>query len=667
MQEQKKVIDLITISGNCRTRNSTFNQLKEYVPDGASLESYCFEEGIPPHINAKVLLLTGESFAQRLLDQGVSFGNSIVVIAKRTLNLDCIELLVSMSSCKNILVVNDSIASAMDAIENFQQIGFSDLNYIPFSPEVSVDTLNKDTIFCTLSVGEGELVPKGFDPVYEIGTRGISGETIAEVWGILGWGQDAVQKYINNYLERVISTTRRTAEFADHLDTANKNLFSVIDAVGDSLILYEPKTGLVIVANHHFKKFSSIEDNVMSKHISQIIKNELLVDFLLHTEDGKREILTEWNGKKFMVSRLSITGERNIGIFRSMDDIQTENSKLARHLVQQGFYSKYSFDDIRGISKEILETKALAQRLAHTDLNILIEGESGTGKELFAAAIHQESSRHDKPYVAINFSSINDSLMESELFGYEEGAFTGARRGGKAGVFEMANGGTIFLDEIGDISPKMQVGLLRVLQENEVMRIGGGRIRHVDLRIIAATNQNLQEKVRRGTFREDLYYRLKIGYLHIPPLRARSQDIAYLTRTLLDEEGGNQVDFSLELIKWFEKQPWHGNVRELKNIIIYMNALRTSNTLDFCNLPDVRYFQNNIKHEQISDVGCDDLLSLIEKLLKNEKLLGRRLLLEEARKNGLCQSEYALRKKLGELESRGCIIMGKGKIGIKRV
>jgi|GEM_PF-6992853 len=225
MQEQKKVIDFVTISGNCRTRNSTFNQLKEYVPDGASLESYCFEEGIPPHINARVLLLTGESFAQRLLDQGVSFENSIVVIAKRTLNLDCIELLVSMSSGKNILVVNDSIASAMDAIENLQQIGFSDLNYIPFGPEVAVDTLNKDTIFCTLSVGEGEFVPKGFDPVYEIGTRGISGETIAEVWGILGWGQDAVQKYINNYLERVISATRRKAEFANYLDTAIKNLF----------------------------------------------------------------------------------------------------------------------------------------------------------------------------------------------------------------------------------------------------------------------------------------------------------------------------------------------------------------------------------------------------------------------------------------------------------
>ncbi len=233
-----------------------------------------------------------------------------------------------------------------------------------------------------------------------------------------------------------------------------------------------------------------------------------------------------------------------------------------------------------------MKPKNRALRLAQTDLNILIEGESGTGKELFASAIHRASKRSDKPYIAINFSSLNDSLMESELFGYEEGAFTGARRGGKAGVFEMANGGTIFLDEIGDISQKMQVGLLRVLQEKEVMRIGDGRIRYVDVRIIAATNQNLLEKVRQGLFREDLYYRLKIGYLYIPPLRKRKEDIPYLAQKLMSENGGEGLSMTPELLDWMKNQPWNGNVRELKNMIIYMNALHDGNQLSMKDIPE---------------------------------------------------------------------------------
>ena len=198
------------------------------------------------------------------------------------------------------------------------------------------------------------------------------------------------------------------------------------------------------------------------------------------------------------------------------------------------------------------------------------------------------------------------------------------------------------------------------------MSIAGERIRYVDVRIIAATNQNLLEKVRQGLFREDLYYRLKIGYLYIPPLRKRKEDVPYLAQKLLLQNGGSGVSMTPELLRWMEKQPWNGNVRELKNLIIYMNALRTGNLLDMEDIPEGEY----VHPPEISCNGTphdpgDQLLVLIETLLSQNGLLGRRQLLEEAKASGICMTEYRLRKTLKMLEEDGKIIMGKGKVGIR--
>ncbi|MBR5488258.1 MAG: sigma 54-interacting transcriptional regulator [Firmicutes bacterium] len=655
------IVDIATVSGSRQTRNSVNKQLKQYLPKEATLASYSFEEGIPEVIRAKVLLLTGESFEQRVKDMGAVWEESQIVIARRTVNVDCINMLVSLGSEKTVLVVNDSLASAQDAIGDLQSIGFSNWRYIPYSPEVSVDSLPADEIQCCISVGEPELVPEGFGPVYEIGTRIISVETIAEVWSLLGWPLEVVADYLNKYLERIIATTQRMYRSAGLVDEANRNLLSLIDSIDDGMMVYGRNTERIIMLNSHLRKLLGIAEDVAGRKIASVIKEPRILQVLRTAPGEHKELLVEWNGKTMMASRFSLDQDREVCTFRSVDTIRTESSKLARELVQQGFYSKYTFDDIFGMSEQMAETKNRALRLAQTDLNILIEGESGTGKELFAAAIHQASARSDKPYLAINFSALNDSLMESELFGYEEGAFTGARRGGKAGVFEMAHGGTIFLDEIGDISLKMQVGLLRVLQEKEVMRIGDGKIRYVDVRIIAATNQNLLEKVQQGLFREDLYYRLKIGHVYVPPLRNRREDIPYLASMLLKQQSGGHVTMTPQLLAWMKQQNWPGNVRELKNMIIYMDALRTGDVLDVKDIP-------GLPEPASAAAGAreeDELLQLIEKLLQTGVLLGRRQLLEEAQAIGLCTTEYQLRKRLADLERRGKIIMGKGKVGIQ--
>ncbi|MBQ8563188.1 MAG: sigma 54-interacting transcriptional regulator [Firmicutes bacterium] len=681
----EKIVDIATVSGSRGTRNSVNKQLREYLPPEGALESYSFEEGIPKKIYAKVLLLTGESFERRLENMDAIWPESHIVIAKRTVNVECINMLVSIGSQRTVLVVNDTIASAMDAIESLQSIGFSGWRCIPYSPELSPEELPKE-IDCVISVGEPDLVPPGFDPVYDMGTRGVSAETIAEVWNLLGWSMEAVERYINKYLEQIISMTQRAYDSAVRVDEANRNLVSVIDSVDDGMMVYDRHTERIAVFNNHLRKLSGIVEEVAGKKISAAIKEPQIVQLLQTPAGEHEEQLVEWNGRTMMATRFSLDEGREVCTFRSVDTIRKESSKLARELVQQGFYSKYTFDDILGTSEQIQEAKSRALRLARTDLNILIEGESGTGKELFAAAIHRASSRSDKPYLAINFSSLNDSLMESELFGYEEGAFTGARRGGKAGVFEMAHGGTIFLDEIGDISLKMQVGLLRVLQEKEVMRIGDGKIRYVDVRVIAATNQNLLEKVRQGLFREDLYYRLKIGYVYVPPLRSRRQDIPYLATMLLKQQGGDHVTMTPQLLQWMEKQSWPGNVRELKNTIIYMDALRNGDVIDVKDIPERQGFREaemgppvqpgeetvqsgeetvQPGEETVQSSGDSQLLGLIGQLLNTGILLGRRQLLEEAKARGLCTSEYQLRKRLTELERDGNIIMGKGKVGIR--
>lgn len=228
---------------------------------------------------------------------------------------------------------------------------------------------------------------------------------------------------------------------------------------------------------------------------------------------------------------------------------------------------------IQGVSPQIKELKKLAARVAQGEANVLLLGESGTGKDLFARAIHQASRRKKEPFIKINCAAIPENLLEAELFGYEEGAFTGAARGGKPGKFELADGGTVFLDEIGDLPLSMQPKLLRVLQERSFERVGGRKTLNVDVRIIAATNKDLASLVKEGKFRLDLYYRLAVITLHIPPLRERPMDIEPICRSLIQKFNTKYAlevqGLSPKVKELFEEYPWPGNVRELENVLEY--------------------------------------------------------------------------------------------------
>ena len=252
-----------------------------------------------------------------------------------------------------------------------------------------------------------------------------------------------------------------------------------------------------------------------------------------------------------------------VAIFKDMQNVYNLVNKYT------GRSATYTFDDIVGKSESILKVKEQAKNISSSPSTVLIQGESGTGKELIAQSIHNNSNRRNNCFVAINCGAIPKNLIESELFGYEEGAFTGAKRGGHPGKFELASGGTLFLDEIGEMPLDMQVNLLRVLQEGCITRLGGSKYINVDVRIIAATNKDLKKEVEKGTFREDLYYRISVIPIYVPPLRERNGDIEILIKHFLKAKAiklGKPIPkIRYNLYDKLTNYTWPGNVREMEN------------------------------------------------------------------------------------------------------
>lgn len=289
----------------------------------------------------------------------------------------------------------------------------------------------------------------------------------------------------------------------------------------------------------------------------------------------------------------------NINLIASKDYVHINREKIStiitikkNDIIENNKYyteKKINFKDILGQSASIIQAKTIAKKMAKCNSTIILRGESGTGKELFARAIHFESNRKDKPFVAINCASIPQNLLESELFGYEGGAFSGARKQGSSGKFELANKGTLFLDEIGDLPLSIQPKLLRVLQEKEFRRLGGKDLVKVDVRIMAATNKNLEYMVEKGGFREDLYYRINVIPVQIPSLKERKDDILfignYLVKKYCHELGISVKSFSKDLADVLLRYDWPGNIRELENVIQYLVNITENDVIDSSHLP----------------------------------------------------------------------------------
>ena len=347
-------------------------------------------------------------------------------------------------------------------------------------------------------------------------------------------------------------------------------LKAILDSVYDGIIAVDAAGRLEILNPAAERMLNVKASQSIGKQAKQIIPNSQLHEILRTGKAEIGELQDLGGGVQIVTNRVPIKDETEImGAVATFQDasrlIQVEH-RLRREMVKNRFAAKYRLEDIVGESPRLLETKEMAAKYALSDLTLLIYGPSGSGKEMFAQGIHARGRRKQHPFVAINCAALPPTLLESELFGYDEGAFTGAKRKGKLGLFEMGHGGTVFLDEIDALPIELQGRLLRVLQEKEVLRVGGDTIIPVDIRVIAAANKLPHELVAAGKLREDLYYRLNVLYLEIPSLKERVQDIPLLCRYFLTTlHSGASWKFIEEILPYLLRYNWPGNVRELVN------------------------------------------------------------------------------------------------------
>lgn len=382
-----------------------------------------------------------------------------------------------------------------------------------------------------------------------------------------------------------------------------KMLEIAIDHAYEGLIITDAE-GVILKVNQAYADFlGKSMAEMIGRHATEVVENTRMH---VVAKSGKPEIahIQKINGHEMVCSRIPILENGKVVavvgkvMFQDVDDLFAMIDRFRKLKSELEFYkselnkrlgAKYSFENIVGASPAIEKVKELGRKVARSDTTVLLEGESGTGKEMFAHAVHIASNRALGPFVKVNCAAIPETLFESELFGYHEGAFTGAQKKGKKGKFLLADKGTIFLDEISELPLAMQVKLLRVLQEREIEPVGGDQPVAIDVRIIAASNRNLETLVDAGTFRNDLFYRLNVLRLQIPPLRERQEDIPVLTEKILkqlDKESGIPVEgVDKDVAALLHAYSWPGNVRELHNVLEQAIYLKSGNLIARQDLP----------------------------------------------------------------------------------
>ena len=409
--------------------------------------------------------------------------------------------------------------------------------------------------------------------------------------------------YLMNFLHKMadLIANKLKAEIKTYeVELEKEKLKTLLDNM-DKAVVSLDKNANIEKYNLKFKKIFEIDEDIIGKNIVDVL-NFININSFNNISNDKRfrftykGIKNEFKGiynVNPIVLNKSLKGYV-IGFIENIDAIKNYNKISDNHAIY--------LENIIGNSYSINKAKEEALMASKTNSTVLITGESGTGKELFARAIHNHSHRASNPFIAINCAAIPDNLLESELFGYEEGAFTGAKKGGSVGKFELANKGSIFLDEIGDMSLHLQAKLLRVLQEKEVDKIGSQKNVSIDVRIIAATNKDLDEMVKKGTFREDLYYRLNVIPVVLPSLRQRKNDIHLLIEYMM-KEYANKLDkevdtIDVQALDYLSNYSWPGNIRELQNVIEYSVNRCEGKCITLDNLPE-RIRHNHLEQKQV--------------------------------------------------------------------
>lgn len=665
-----KTVALIT--GSRDTADALIGQLNVFLGGYAVIIPYVIDEGDLLTYEEDLLVFSSLALHDEISKQ-LNAMNKPQIIGNRTVNYDVLDDLVSISPGTRVLLVNDAKESAEEVLTALLDIGLDHMAVSLYYPGCGLDTSRFEI---AITPGEMKVVPVHIGKVVDIGSRIFDFKTIAKILSQLDLLEHSSASFSKMYLEKIIKIAKGLALSKAEVLRLNENLERVISSFNAGLLMYDRHYNIVAFNEVSKQLFRVNKFNVIGKPLQSVIQNKRLLSYLLD-DDGEAHYDLTIDGNDFVISKFKVANNEVTCASIKSSKIHSLSVDGRESAVKKGHVAKYGLDDIVGKSDSIVKLKAIIKKLANTDMTILIQGESGTGKELAASAIHKESSRAQAPFLAVNFSALPDDLIESELFGYVEGAFTGARKGGKTGLFEEANGGTIFLDEIGDVSLKVQSRLLRVLEEREIMPIGSGEIKPIDVRIIAATNKDLAKMVSEKTFREDLFYRLKMGYILLQPLRNRKGDIPILLEHMIQLMSASEITFSEALMEKMKCYEWSGNIRELKNTITYMLAVRENETLDVCDLPDFSYFGSSEEASQSDftesisfepSIYLNDeqsvFLEMIHRFIKEDRVISRVTLSEESLKGLYGRSENQVRRILKQLEALGVISLSKGRKGI---
>ena len=432
-----------------------------------------------------------------------------------------------------------------------------------------------------------------------------------------------------------ILTARQAYE---EIQISNSYLRAVLSSISEALIAIDNSNCISLINDNAKKMFIASGTDPVGKHVRSVFGDRNqgllnLIDSKSHLTDTEIKIWSKNQYNDYLLTCNPIHADKGarIGKVLIISEIRRAKNLVSKII---GATANFKFSDICGKNERFLELVGQAKMVAKNNSNILLLGKSGTGKDVFAQAIHNESLRRNAPFMAINCAAIPRDLISSELFGYAEGAFTGSRRGGSRGKFELADGGTIFLDEIGEIPLELQAVLLRVIEDKSIIRIGGSEIKPVDVRIIAATNKNLEEEVDKGNFREDLYYRLNVFTINMIPLKERPDDIPLLVTFFVDRYGphfGKKIDaIDQSVFEHFMRYTWPGNIRELQNVIERMLNLTVSSrlTADLIPAKILKAEQGGDELDHLLGVSGGNELQLIRKMLQmnlSKKEIARRL------------------------------------------
>ena len=602
-------------------------------------------------------------------------GKCDLVFASRTISKLGLEKIMNIKEDEEVILIDESPGMTEQMISVIYQLGVNHINLRSYWSIQEKDIQDKIVII----LGQSDYIPNTAKEIINIGNSLLDFNTIIDIGMKFDLMSMLNRQDIGRSYREVETANFGLAEILRVTNSRESQLDILLQVTDAGVIGIEPEGNIFLYNDIAEEVIGIREDEIINKNGIELFP-QIPFKCVLKSLRSVEEKLVRINGYDVVASVNPLIHSKKlygaISIIRKYSDTEKKQHILRKQLIGKGHKAKYSFDDIIGESDALVKCKKIGRRMAKSNSSILITGETGTGKELFAQAIHNTSPRKNYQFVAVNCGAIPENLLESELFGYEEGAFTGAKKGGKSGLFELAHKGTLFLDEITEMSMDLQVKLLRVLEEREIIRIGGNRMIDVDVRIIAATNNNIKNMVKKGEFREDLYYRLNVLPLRIPPLRVRKEDILVLIEEFKKEF---KSDFTLtekakELLLNYS---WNGNVRELRNYVEYFVNLDLKE-IDAKNFPfdyeestDNEFENQYEKRLMVSFLEAAGnnirkyifVLEELEKGYIDNRRLGRRSIHQIAKEKEVFISEQEIRSILVNLEKFSMVEIFKGRSG----